>query len=277
MYAAEFLCDKGNEVCAFGFGEESERLSCMGVKIAESPTKCAAVSDAVILPIPYTLGGGKINMPYGAREVSVTDVCSAVKKGAVIFAGRADEAINEECRKRGIILVDYSVRPEFEILNALPTAEGAVMTAMQNVDITLGGSRCLVVGYGRIGKLLSAKLKALDAVTAATARKESDIAAIKANGLSAYNTADIADIADAFDIIFNTVPYCVIDRSVLQRSRKDVLIIDLASRPGGVDFKAAEQLERKVICATALPGKTAPKAAGGIIADTVVGIFEEYY
>ena len=56
---------------------------------------------------------------------------------------------------------------------------------------------------------------------------------------------------------------------------KDTLIIDLASKPGGVDMDAARDLGVKVIWALGLPGKVAPVTAGNIIKETICNIFSE--
>ena len=53
------------------------------------------------------------------------------------------------------------------------------------------------------------------------------------------------------------------------------MIVDLASRPGGVDDTAAEELGVKSILALSLPGKVAPATAGAIIKDAVMNILEE--
>ena len=146
---------------------------------------------------------------------------------------------------------------------------------MTNTPYTLRGSKCLIIGYGKIGKVLSAALKELGADVTASARKYSDLAWIKTNGLNGVQTAAIGEIADRFDIIFNTVPSLVLNFKVLSKTKPDVLIIDLASRPGGVDFDTADDLNRKVIWALSLPGKVAPRTAGEIIKDTLLNILEE--
>ncbi|MGN0177827.1 MAG: NAD(P)-dependent oxidoreductase, partial [Monoglobaceae bacterium] len=147
--------------------------------------------------------------------------------------------------------------------------------AMANTPYTIHQSRCLVVGYGRIGKLLSEDLRALGADVTATARKHSDLAWIEARGFKACRTEKLADIAGGFDIIFNTVPHPVINFKVLSATRPEVLIIDLASKPGGVDFDTAKELGRRVIWALSLPGKAAPLTAGRIIKNTLMNILEE--
>ena len=57
----------------------------------------------------------------------------------------------------------------------------------------------------------------------------------------------------AYDVILNTAPVLLLDREVLQTVREDALVIDLASRPGGVDFAAAEALGKQVVWALSLP------------------------
>ena len=56
---------------------------------------------------------------------------------------------------------------------------------------------------------------------------------------------------------------------------KDTLIIDLASKPGGVDFNAAKECGIKTIWALALPGKKLPVSAGKIMARTVIDTLED--
>ena len=56
--------------------------------------------------------------------------------------------------------------------------------------------------------------------------------------------------------------------------QSDALILDLASKPGGVDWDAAQALGRRVVWALSLPGKTAPFTAGEIIAKTILHMLE---
>ena len=50
------------------------------------------------------------------------------------------------------------------------------------------------------------------------------------------------------------------------------MLIDLASKPGGVDFSAAKELGIHAVQALSLPGKTAPRAAAEIIKNTIYNI-----
>ena len=129
------------------------------------------------------------------------------------------------------------------VLNAVPTAEGAVNLAMNERASTLWESRCLVTGFGRCAKALALLLKGFGARVTVAARKQGDLAFARTLGLH---------------------------RPLLEQLQPECLIIDLASRPGGVDFEAAGELGLKTIWALSLPGKVAPITAGGIIRDTVL-------
>ena len=47
------------------------------------------------------------------------------------------------------------------------------------------------------------------------------------------------------------------------------LIVDLASKPGGTDFRYAEKRGIKALLAPGLPGIVAPKTAGQIVANVL--------
>lgn len=278
LYCAKALSDIWN-VHIFGFGEESENISNANDTITKSDTlkDCVNNAEVIILPLPYKTAEECINAPYTSCCVKLEDILSLSEKCRVLFCGRADEKIKNLCNEKGIAVYDYSVKPEFEILNAVPTAEGAIETAVRNTEHTIFGSRCLVTGYGRIGKALSDRLKGLGAEVYATARKADDLAWIQARGIKAYNTCDIADVIKEIDIVFNTIPYCVLDAKSVNSIKNGGLIIDLASRPGGVDLSAAKLREGEitVISALSLPGKTAPKTAGEIISGIIKDIADK--
>ena len=55
---------------------------------------------------------------------------------------------------------------------------------------------------------------------------------------------------------------------------RKILLIDLSSVPGGIDFGAAKDIGIKAVWALSLPGKYAPETAGSIICDTLMEYFE---
>ena len=212
--------------------------------------------DVVIFPVPMTKDGIYLNSGF---EIKIDDILNMTDKGQIILGGM--------CDREGII--DYFKEDVLQVYNALPTAEGALQVAMENTDITLNQSNCAVFGYGRIGKILSSLLKKLGAKVTVYARNPKDIAFATAFGYEALNI-NYPEKTEKFDVIFNTVPMQILDSGILNKTKEDVLLIELASKPYGIDIDAAEKLNRKVVIASGLPGKVAPKTAGKILCDVIM-------
>jgi len=160
------------------------------------------------------------------------------------------------------------------VYNAVATAEGALEIAMKTFEGTINGARCLVCGFGRIGKALTSMLRALGADVYTSARKASDLAWIDLSGAKAVRTDELYKLEN-FDIIFNTIPAEIFTPVMLAKIAMRAVLIDLASGKGGVDKYAAERLGITYIHALSLPGKATPKTAGEIIKNTIYHILEE--
>ena len=77
----------------------------------------------------------------------------------------------------------------------------------------------------------------MGAQTYVEARKYADLAMIEGHGYEPLPLENLGDKIHEFDIIFNTIPAVVLDEYILANVRKDALIIDLASKPGGAVFR----------------------------------------
>ena len=176
---------------------------------------------------------------------------------------------------RGLHMADYFAREELAVANAVPTSEGTIQIAMEELPVTLHGARTLILGAGRLGKVLARQLTGLGAKVTVAARSWSDLAWIDAWGCDAARSDALEGTLGDFDLILNTVPAPLLTRERLAELKAGCLVIDLASRPGGVDFQSAAELGVKVIWALSLPGKAAPVTAGRAIRDTVYHILSE--
>lgn len=225
--------------------------------------------DNIISGTPFSKDGITINAPFGSDELIIKNVLKE-SKNKVIIAGAIKQEIRDMADKNNIKVIDLMEDEELTILNIIPTVEGAIQVAMENTETTIYNSNCLVLGYGRIGKLLSKNLKDLGANVSCVARKEKDLAWCKVYG---YKTIDLKDLdknLNNCDIIFNTVPSLILDDKKLKLLKgQNTLIIELASSPGGIDFKKAEEYNVKVIKALGLPGKVAPLTAAKYIKNTL--------
>ncbi len=233
------------------------------------------IFDFVILPIPALKEKEIINSPLCDYEVKIKDVLSKCDEETVVFAGKIGEDLEKTLEKNNIKYFDYLKREELAVLNAIPTAEGTIGIILEELPITIYGMKILIIGGGRISKVLRTSLVSLGADVSVCARKCSDLAWVKIDKCSDIKIKNMSKEIHQYDAIINTVPAKILDESMLSRVKKESLIIDLASKPGGIDFASAKKLGLKVIWALSLPGKVAPISAGEIIFDTITNIIDE--
>jgi len=231
--------------------------------------------DYIVLPLPSSLDNITINAPFSKTPLSIEDILSLADCKTTILGGKLSETVRHRIGARQLSYIDYLEREELSILNAIPTAEGAIGIAMNELATTIYDTSCLIVGYGRIAKVLAPRLASLGAKVTISARKFSDLAWIKANGFIAMHNNQLGNAIKNKQLVFNTVPATVLDEKVLRNAKKDCVMIDLASKPGGIDFEVAKNLELKTIWALSLPGKVAPITAGKIIYETIENIIHE--
>lgn len=229
----------------------------------------AASADAVILPLPLCKGDGVLNCEEGA--VPTADLFRRFRTGQRILAGQVRPQQRREAEALGLTVEDYFLREELAVANAAITAEGAIQTAMEHLDRTLLGMDCLVIGFGRIGKLLSCRLHGLGARVTATARRPEDLAWIRAYGYAALETGKLEGNLSGFGAVFNTVPSPVLTGPLAAQLPPDCLLMDLASVRG----ITAEEDGRPVLWARSLPGRLSPRSAAAAIRDAVSYILLE--
>lgn len=270
LYLAKELESKGSKVNLYGFDKIND--------ILESVSLESAIDGAeyIVLPLPVSRSGKSINAPFCSREINIDLQFAQLLCDKKVFVGQTStiiHSIEKYVKTENFQVFDY-YNEEFIIRNAYLTAEGALSIAISNLKKTLGKCKCLVVGYGRIGKILSQLLKNLGSVVTVSARKKSDRVLAETYG---YNVTNISNENDKleYDIIFNTVPAQIFDKSMLGCCVQDVIILDLASDPGGVDKKEASILGIKNIHALGIPGKFFPKESGEIVAKSIFQIIKE--
>ena len=191
-----------------------------------------------------------------------------------LYAGGVKAADREAAAEFGLTLTDYLSREELAVRNGVPTAEGAIEAAMAATDVTLCGTPCLVIGFGRIGKLLAHRLRGLGAEVTVSARRLDDLAWIDAFGYRGLRTNRLAGRLGSFRIVFNTVPNIVLTEELLCELPRECVLLELASQPG-FDRAAAEARGLKCIAAPGLPGRAAPETAARAIKLTLEKIWEE--
>lgn len=268
LFAANAFAQMGYTVYIVGF----DKLESLGNLIITDIYTGIINSDIVVFPVTG-IQERIIPCYFSDLELSLTDELLLLLKDKIVFSGKSQTIKNIS---KEIKIYDYLNREEFAVANALATAEGAVQVAMEEYEGLISNSKCLVTGYGRIGRILSSMLNSLNAKVTVSTGKPDHFEYIIASGNRPIKTNDIKGLNN-YDIVFNTIPALIINKKVLENSSPDVLIIDLASLPGGVDFEAAEKLNISTVHALSLPGRCSPKAAGEIITKTILNMLKEEF
>lgn len=228
-------------------------------------------ADCVVSGIPFSRDNETINFSASTEKIGVERLFNSMKSTHKLIAGSISDEIKRLAVRYDIELYDFLDDEDFAVYNAIPTAEGALEIALRETKRTINSANCLVLGYGRIGKVLANILKGMNAKVTVAARKYKDFAWIEAMGYKKAEYCDLEKILPDVDILFNTVPKLII-KEELNYMKKDALIIDLASKPGGIDFKLADNLGIKSFLALGLPGKVAPKSVAEYMFNKVVKV-----
>ncbi len=235
------------------------------MKLCRNIQECLRNSDIVVSGIPFSKDGIIINSPYSDEKIEIEQLREELKYKK-FYAGGIPTYFYED---KDIENIDLLKIEELAILNAIPTAEGTIKIAIEETENTIHESNIMIIGFGRIGKILCKNFKDLGANIYCTARKEKDLAWIREARYTPIHYNEINKNIYKMDLIINTVPTLVIKEETISKMKKDSLIIDVASNPGGVDKESAKRYKIRVITALGLPGKIAPRTAAKYIKNII--------
>lgn len=225
--------------------------------------------DVVILPLPTSKDGINVYSPFLKEAIEVEKLIKNLNESQFLITGNYTPEFEN--------FVDLNKDEDFAFKNAIPTAEGAIKILIESTDSTLWGSNVLIVGNGKIGKILSNRLSSFGANITVSARKSLDFSHIEAFGYKSLDTHNLSGKVSEFDIIINTVPSPVFTEELIKQTKENCLFLELSSAPFGIDKQAAISYDREYIYAPALPGKTAPKTAGVFLGETIKKIINETF
>ena len=264
FFLAKILSREKHEVKLYGFDKLENFKEC------EKYDEMIRNSDNIVLPIPFSRNSQYVNMPFSNKDIAIREIFYYLEN-KTIFVGNMHQELKEELHRKHNQVIDFMEKEEFAIFNAIPTAEATIEIMLKNTKKILQNSNCLIMGFGRIGKVLAYKLQGLSAKVTCMITNEVEKAWAVAYG---YETTKIENLQKnctkfkQYDIIINTIPK-VIFKEELKEFKKETLVIDLASKPYGIDRKIAEQEKLNFIEALGLPRK--------ISTNDISKIYERHY
>ena len=248
------LKERGHNVALQGFGQ-----------LEKKDDEVKAPPDYVFLPVPYRVPSGHIKAPFASQEIYLADIYGQYPQSVYVLGG-CDSA-SEAVLGGKVRCLDLLADEAFLVRNALLTAQAAVCAFEKESHTALCDLRCVVIGFGRIGKLLCRLLAAHGAQVTATARKPGDLEFIRAEGYKAIHTRYVADALKTADVVWNTVPVHVLDEQAMDALHSGTPFIELASSPYGMDMETAKKRGVCVRLEQGLPGRYFPVSAARAILD----------
>lgn len=222
-------------------------------------------ADVIILPIPLSNDQRHILTPLCDKRILIEDIIKNARSDALIFGG--GEHLLFQNNKNYVNLL---LNEELTLKNAYATAEATLAIIEENSSSTIKGESFAVLGYGRIGKILCRLLTLLGGTVTVYARRPIVLEEASRDGYKVQSFNNLKEFLKYSTVIINTVPHPVLTEKEILTLKSETVIIDLASRPGGVDFISARKHGLCVVHALSLPGKFSPKSAAEYIEDTVL-------
>ena len=304
LYLAQDLKEEQNNIKLYGFDklfDNEEIFEDDDFKMAKSLNEINK-NDIIISAFPMSIDGENIYAPFAKDDkiIKLDELEKILKdENHILFAGKIPDKIkkqnenkkekqkekkeqtenqkedtkeeqNEKKIENQTGIYDFYDDEKITILSTISTAEGAIAKAIEETEISLDNANTLVLGFGRVGKMLANKLHAMNANVYVEARKERDLAWIKALGYNSIPLTKLNENLCKMDIIFNTVPAMILDKEKLILLNRKILIIDLASKPGGVDFETCKRMKFNASLYSGIPGKVAPRTVATYLKDYIM-------
>lgn len=266
-YMAKNLSDMNFSVNTY---KTMSKINDKKIKQANSIKHAVTSSKNIICPIPLTRNGKSIINKFENCELSIKELQNNLNSNQRFFAGCIPNEFFGFANENNIFTYDYIKDDNFAIYNSIATAEAAIAEAILNNPINMHSSNCLVLGFGKCGKLIAHKLKNLCKNVAICARNKNDRAFANAYGYESFNTNQLKTNIKNFQYIFNTVPIMILNREMVSNISKNSFILDITSV--GTDLNACKEKSINAKISLAIPGKFKAKSSAEILTNITLNI-----
>ena len=195
---AEMLADDGNKVYSFGQDRSDKVLDDGRIEKCTSLKTAIDKAQIIIGPVPFSSNEEFINAPFAHDKIMIEDLMKSNNR-KIFISGSIKDGLKKQLDERYLEVIDIMKRDDLAILNTIATAEGTIEVAIKNTDKILQGSRVLILGFGRVGKIVANKFSRMSALVTCAARKVSDLAWIKAYGYNSLNIKEFVENQERID------------------------------------------------------------------------------
>ncbi len=223
-------------------------------------------SRYLIFPTPVS----RLNRHPKIEDMLKHDLITETNNDKTVIGGAFTDKWTQYLQMHEITYFDLMKEETVAQKNAYITAEATAAEILKYSDYSICGQKIIVCGYGRCGKCVADLLAAIGAKVTVLARSAKARRAARGDGHEAVDFSYGPEEVYGAHTIVNTVPAQVIREPMIQEMHRDTVIIDIASRPGGVDLVAAERREIKVVAALGLPGLYTTKSSAKVFADAII-------
>ncbi len=228
---------------------------CGHIKVELSDIK---IADVVVLPFNNLSNIVNIDNDY----------FSLLNTNVKVFTGVNDKTTVEKFKSNSIDLINFMDYKEITIANSVPTAEGVLFYLLSEMKCTIFDANTLVIGFGVCGSEIAYKLKALNANVDILEISEEKIAQAR---LNKFNIIDESTIYNKkYNVVINTVPMKVLNKTQLETIDKNTLIFDIASSPFGFETEQLKELEIPYKRILGLPSRFGVEYSGKVLGDFIL-------
>lgn len=259
VHVAERLARDGHDAVCYG----QAGVASNGVRVATSVAEAVRGTEWLVFPSPG-LNGDLIYAPDAPEPIVLDGALleqSAAREGGVVM-GRSTPKLDDIASRMRIQIFQLKDDPGLATRLSTGVAEGVIRLIIELTRRILREHRILVIGYGVTGAVIVDYLAAVHCIPQVAARRPRSLERARQCGAIPVAYDDRINAMAAADIIINTVPSTDAIPTEAFAELRDRIVVDIASPPGGLDHRAAQNAGVQVHWPRGLAGGRAPLTAG---------------
>lgn len=229
--------------------------------------------DIIVCGTPFLKNEIYLNCDFYSGY-PVNTFISLLKSGQLVFAGQIPSDIILREKQNDITFVDVLKDKNVVWNNAMLTAEALISKIITHTDFAISGSNALIMGFGKCGTNIAAKLNALDCNVSIYDHTPEHLTQAESFGYEPLEYSQLNEKIKDFDIIINTVPSEILSDFHMSLIDNSCVLFEIASKPYGFNKELVNKYNLSLITCPGLPGECSPKSAGELIAKSIISYLE---